>query len=113
MSIASKLDGYARALLMYYPKNDRADGEGSGFTAPAYGLLNVYLGLQSPAGAWDARFFVRNLTNTDKTLTYGPNAEVASVGPINLNFGQSGYYRASTTPLRELGLTLRYAFGSR
>jgi len=49
MPIASKLDGYARALLTYYPKNDRANGAGSGFTA------------------WDARFFVRNLTNTDKT----------------------------------------------
>jgi hypothetical protein len=66
MPIASKLDGYARALLTYYPK----------------------------------------------TLTYSPNAEVASLGPINSSFGQSGYYRASTTPLRELGLTLRYAFGS-
>jgi iron complex outermembrane receptor protein len=107
------MDGYVRGLLTYYPKNDRANGEGSGFTADAYGLLNLYIGARHADGRWDIQLFARNLTNSRKTLTYSPTMEVSSVSPINLNFGQSGYYRTTVTPLREFGITARYSFGSR
>jgi len=113
MPISSAIDGYVRGLLTYYPKNDRANGEGSGFTADAYGLLNLYIGAQHADGRWDIQFFARNLTNTQKPLTYSPTQEVSFVPPVNLNFGQSGYYRTTMTPLREFGIMARYAFGSR
>jgi iron complex outermembrane receptor protein len=111
--ITSAIDGYVRGLLAYYPKNDRANGEGSGFTADAYGTLNLYIGARHSDGGWDVQLFARNLTNTQKTLTYSPNMEVSFLPPTNLNFGQSGYYRTTVTPLREFGITGRYAFGSR
>jgi iron complex outermembrane receptor protein len=111
--LTSTLDGYVRGLYTYYPKNDRASGEGSGFTADAYGLLNLYTGIRSADGAWDVQLFAKNLTNTNKALSYDQTSEKNPIANVNLNFGQSGYYRTSATALREFGITARYAFGSR
>jgi iron complex outermembrane receptor protein len=109
--VTSSIDGYVRGLFNYYPRNDRASGQGTGFTAASYGILNLYLGLRNPGGAWDVQLFARNLTNTQRTLTYEQSPETDPISPVSLNFGQSGYYRTSATPLREFGLTARYAFG--
>jgi iron complex outermembrane receptor protein len=75
--------------------------------------LNVYAGVRSGTGRWDVQLFVRNLAGVKRTLTYNANSELDPVGPVNLNFGDSGYYRTSVVPLREFGITARYAFGSR
>ncbi len=111
MPVTSSMDGYVRGLFNYYPRNDRASGEGTGFTAASYGILNLYMGLRSGSGAWDLQLFARNLTNTKRTLTLAQGAETDPISPVSLNFGQSGYNRTSVTPLREFGLTARYAFG--
>jgi hypothetical protein len=50
--------------------------------------------------------------NTKRTLTYAQSMEVSSVNPISEQFGPSGYYKTSVTPLREFGITVRYAFGT-
>jgi iron complex outermembrane receptor protein len=113
MPITSSMDGYVRGLFTYYPENDRASGEGSGFTAESYGILNLYTGIRSPEGNWEIQLFAKNVTNTENTLTYDPLSERNPMGPVNDNFGDSGYHKTSITPLREFGLTLRYAFGSR
>ncbi len=110
--ITSSMDSYVRGLFTYYPKNDRASGQGSGFTADAYGILNLYAGIRQTEGAWDVQLFVRNLTDTKKALTFEQAQETNNVSGVNMSFGQSGYYRTSVTPLREFGITARYAFGS-
>lgn len=111
--LPASFNGYLRGLLTYYPKNDRASGADSGFTADQYALLNVFTGVRSSKGNWDVQLFARNVTNTRTTLTYGPTSLIDTVSPVNSNFGNSGYYRTSVTPLREFGITARYSFGSR
>ena len=112
-SLTADLEGYVRGLFNYYPENDRASGEGSGFTADAYGLLNLFAGVRSADGAWDVQLFARNVTDTQKTLTLNSNMERSSVSPIALNFGPTGYFETGFTPKREFGVTVRYSFGSR
>lgn len=78
----------------------------------SYGLLNVYVGVRNAEGAWDVSLFVKNALNEETTLSKDPDA-IESYGGINTTFGSSGYYATSTTPRREAGLSVRYAFGSR
>jgi iron complex outermembrane receptor protein len=113
LPVTSSMDTYVRGLFTYYPSNSRANGDGAGFTAPAYGILNLYVGLRSADSGWDIQLFARNLTDTNKTLTYAPQMEKSSDASIAASFGKTGYYATSVTPEREIGLSARYAFGSR
>ncbi|WP_203226070.1 TonB-dependent receptor [Novosphingobium pentaromativorans] len=104
-----QVDGYLRGLLTYYARNPRRD-EGS--VVPAYGLLNLYAGVRSPDGAWDVSLFARNVTGTGvrtsrSTDVYNVAGDLASV------FGSPGYRLVSYTPPREVGLQVRFSFGSR
>jgi iron complex outermembrane receptor protein len=109
LSIARGFEPYVRGLYTYYPENDRQD---RGFTVDNYGLLNLYLGLRDQDGVWDVSFFAKNALKTSETLSRGFD-EVQSPGSVQAIFGTSGYYSTSYSPRREIGLTVRYAFGSR
>jgi iron complex outermembrane receptor protein len=111
--VSEHVDGFLRGLLTYYPKNNRVEPD---FTVDSYSLINVYAGVRANDGAWEASLFARNAFNTQRTT------DVASVQD-NFNTGlsqffpqlvhASGYYQTSTTPRREVGVSLRYAWGSR
>lgn len=108
--INTSLDGYVRGLYTYYPKNDQtATG---GIESDEYGLLNLYAGVRDPEGAWEVSVFAKNLTKASTQLT-GGGSEIASSGGLGAFFGGSGYFDTSYTPRREIGLNVRYAFGSR
>jgi iron complex outermembrane receptor protein len=108
--VAQNIDTYIRGLWTYYPENDQT--ESGGIVAASYNLLNLYLGVRDPGGAWDVSLFGRNVTNTSKILTGGGD-QVSSSGGIGAFFGNSGYNVATMTPQREFGVRVRYAFGSR
>ena len=103
------VEGYMRGLLSYYPKNNRRN---VGYTVPNYGLLNVFAGVRSPDGAWDVNLFARNLTKTD-VQTSSDAGYTEAAGGVSSYFGVSGYRWASYTPPREIGVSVRYAFGVR
>jgi iron complex outermembrane recepter protein len=107
--VTDGVEAFARGLYTYYPQNRHASPD---FVADSYGLLNVYAGVRSPSGAWEVSLFVKNATNTGKTLTKD-NVAIAGVGGSGAYFGSSGYYATSYTPRREVGASVRYAFGSR
>lgn len=102
-------EAYVRGLLSYYPENSRRDVS---YTVPNYGLLNVFAGLRSPDGAWDVNVFARNLTDTKVQTSRDPDYTTPA-GGVTSFFGQSGYRWVSYTPPREVGVSLRYAFGIR
>lgn len=102
-------EGYLRGLFNFYPRNDRAN---PGFVAPTYGLLNLFAGLRSSDGAWDVGLFARNITGTSVRLTREPAFLTPAAG-TDAVFGTSGYRYVSFTREREIGLSVRYAFGSR
>lgn len=102
-------EGYLRGLFNYYPSNDRAN---AGFVAPAYGLLNLFAGVRSPDGAWDIGLFARNVTGTGVQLTRETSYLTPAAG-TDAVFGTSGYRYVSYTRPREVGVNVRFAFGSR
>lgn len=103
------VEGYVRGLLSYYPKNDRRNVS---YTVPDYGLLNVFAGVRSADGAWDVNLFARNLTKTNVETSRDPDYTTAA-GGIATFFGPSGYRWVTYTPPREVGVSVRYAFGVR
>jgi iron complex outermembrane receptor protein len=102
------LDGFVRALLPYSPKNAR---QTPARTIDGYSLLNLYAGVRSQDGAWEASLFAKNALKTDEVLDRDLVAK-DTLG-ASAQFGSSGYYITSTTPRREIGVNIRYAFGSR
>lgn len=118
--VREDVDAFVRGLVSYYPKNsqdpfNRYDSVG------AYGLVNVYAGLRDARSAWELSLFVKNVTNTGKVLSNGPSVlattyqalqppTFSSAAGVTYN---SSYVSTRYTAPREVGLNLRYAFGSR
>jgi iron complex outermembrane receptor protein len=113
--VRGDVDGFVRGLLNYYPENKYIQPN---FTAPKYALLNVYLGLRSDDGAWEASLFARNVLGTEKQLDQSPTPINSLAGSLAGSFPQlnvpSNYFLVPAyTPRREVGVSLRYAWGSR
>jgi iron complex outermembrane recepter protein len=110
-------DGFVRGLYIYYGNNPHAS---EFYVTPAYGIFNLYTGVHSRNGAWEAAFFVKNLFNTQRILEEGyPNITTSTFATT---FGNSGYNTVGLqagsgavgiTPRQEFGLTATYSFGSR
>jgi iron complex outermembrane receptor protein len=112
--VSDKADGFLRVLATYYPENkNRAEPN---FTVDNYSLLNLYAGVRSHDGAWEVSLFARNALNVARAT------DISSVAAnLNTSLSQffpslihpSGYFQTSTTPPREVGINVHYAFGSR
>jgi iron complex outermembrane receptor protein len=114
--VRDELDGFFRILASYYPENkNRVEPN---FTVPNYSLVNLYLGVRSHDGAWEASIFARNAFNNETTLDHGQGANNQN-GALNAAFpylihpAGTGYFSVQTTPRREVGVNVHYAFGSR
>jgi iron complex outermembrane receptor protein len=112
--VRENADGFLRVLATYYPENkDRVEPD---FIVPGYAMLNLYAGVRSHDGAWEASIFARNLLN---------KAVATDVSPVEANLNTSlsqffpnlirpsGYFQTTTTAAREIGVNVHYAFGSR
>lgn len=106
--ISDKVDGFVRGLYNYVPRNSRIS---ENFTARAYGILNAYVGIRSPEGAWEVAAFAKNALNTQRLLSQDFGS--FDYSGLSTQFGSSGYTAVSYTPRREFGLNIRYMFGSR
>ena len=108
MSVTSRADGYIRGLLTYNPRND---GASQGFIVNSYALLNLFVGLRDPGDVWDLSLFAKNVTNT-RVTTSKDFAQLQESGITSTTFGPSGYYATAMTPPLQVGLSVRYSFGS-
>lgn len=108
-SVSSTLDAFVRGNFVYYPDNANAS---EGFVVSEYGLLNMFAGVRSEGGAWEVSVFALNLGNTSQILSRNAVAVTSSGGASNFFPGASGYNTIGYTPRREIGLSVRYAFGS-
>ncbi len=95
-------DAYVRALYNYYGEQDNT---GRDFEADAYGILNVFAGLRGVSSPWEISIWAKNLLDEDTLLERGQPQTVYGIFP-------TGYYTVRYVPEREVGLTLRYAFGN-
>jgi iron complex outermembrane recepter protein len=109
----TSIDGFVRGLFNYYGRNPNVS---QFYTAPAYGILNLFLGTRSQDDTWEAEIFAKNaLNNKTILLQGGPGAPTidSANGALAAEFGSSGYYGTMVTPRPELGITATYRFGSR
>lgn len=115
--VRDNVDGFFRVLANYYPENKYAEPN---FVTPGYGLVNLYLGVRSHDGAWEASVFARNALGAERALDVGTqqaNLNTAlgtffsspSLGLVR----PSGYFVTTETARREVGVSVHYAFGSR
>ncbi len=108
------MDGFLRVLATIYPENkNRAEPN---FVVPNYTTLNLYAGVRSHDGAWEASVFARNVLNT-AVATDISGAMTNLNNSLNQSFASinhaTGYFQAITTPPREVGINIHYAWGSR
>jgi iron complex outermembrane receptor protein len=111
--INDDLNGFFRVLATYYPQNkNRAEPN---FTVDQYSLLNLYLGVRSRDGAWEASLFARNALNAQRALdVQGVQTNLPLTNLTGLNFAHNtGYYQTLMTPEREVGINVHYSWGSR
>lgn len=106
------LEGYFRFNLNIKGNNPNYGNFATGNVfrpTPSYAVLDLFAGITGQENAWELGFYAKNVTNKQAELSrtatlnnvYGPYA----VAP-------SGYNTVRTSLPRELGVTLRYAFGS-
>lgn len=100
MPLAS-VEGYVRGLFTYAPSNDNVRPN---FTAPSYGLLNLYLGVRGGSPVWDVGIWAKNVLDKQSILDMEPSSAFAGTFA-------TGYNNVSYTSRREYGATLRYSFG--
>lgn len=106
--VSDSLDGYVRGLYSYYAENDNKHDNTD---IDAYGLFNLYLGVQDNNAGWEVQLFAKNLFNEGSTTTWEDGDVDARLAG---GFGfPSGYSESGYTPPREVGINVRYAFGSR
>lgn len=113
--VTDEVDAYIRGLFNLYPSYTQ-DPTYSFDNVKNYSQLNLYTGIRSPNGAWEVSLYGKNLLNTQRVLS-------ATNGPVTTGFAgvngapgvtyTSDYLEITTTPPREFGLNLRFAFGSR
>jgi iron complex outermembrane receptor protein len=115
LPLAQGLDGFVRSFVKYYPRNPNA---ARGFVVPSYAIANLYLGVRDPKSAWEGSLFVKNIGNRTVLVNRSP-FQVQEQGGLNAVFGNPGYYdtissgsQLVTAPM-QIGVNLRYAFGSR
>ena len=112
------MDVYVRGLFSYYPKNTRRT---AALTIDNYSLLNLYTGVRARDGAWEAGLFVKNALKTDELLDRKTTPINTALNPFNgalpaaspFRAVSSNYFEKALTPRREVGINVRYAFGSR
>ena len=120
-AVSDDIDVFVRGLLTYYPKNTRRT---AAMVIDNYSLLNLYTGVRAHDGGWEAGLFVKNALKEDKVLDRKPTPLNAALNAFNgalprppaaspFRAQTSNYFEKLLTPRREVGINIRYAFGSR
>jgi iron complex outermembrane receptor protein len=107
-----KFDGFVRFNLAHRGANPNF---GYVTSAKAYDLFDLFAGLRAQDGAWEVLAYAKNLFNekSELTRTQLTNNLLPAGGSVSNTFGAPGYFLVSSTVPREIGVQLRYAFGSR
>jgi iron complex outermembrane receptor protein len=101
-------NGYLRSVINFQG-NDPNFGTSVEPTR-AYTLVDLFGGFTAKDSGWDIGAYAKNVF--DRRIVLTSNGIVTGFGVDQL-FGPSGYNAVTTTPPREVGVMLRYSFGSR
>ncbi len=115
--LSGSLEGYFRFNASYRGENPNfrnfgkpdATGKIVYRKTPAYAIVDLFAGLTGNQGGWDLGVYAKNVF--DKQVELNRSAVTNSVFPLFA--APAGYDTVFTSRPREIGVTLRYAFGSR
>ena len=111
LPITNSIDGYFRFNVNFQGDNPNFGNFRNGTTfksTPSYALVDIFAGLTGGSSNWDLGFYGKNVFNKQVEL-----ARVATINSVFPSFAApAGYDVVRTSRPRELGVTLRYAFGS-
>lgn len=113
--LGAEIEGYVRGQLSLYG-DSKGDQSNPYDDVDSYQLLNLYAGIRSGDGRWDLGLYAKNVTNTERVLTRAANpltVAYRTAVPAAAAVGVSSYREVTMTPEREVGISLRWAFGSR
>jgi iron complex outermembrane receptor protein len=115
--VSSHVDAYLRGLLNF-SGNSRTDPTNIYDDVGSYGLVNMFAGIRDPKGAWEVSLFAKNLFDTTKTLSRTNPLLTSYLIPTGATTTVAATYTSTytgvtSTALREFGINVRYAFGSR
>ena len=108
--IINGANAFLRGLYTFYGRNPHAS---LFYVTPSYGILDLYAGLRSADGAWEAALFAKNALNAQKILSTSLGNPAIASSSLATTFGSSGYYNVALTPRQQFGVTATYSFGSR
>lgn len=106
-------DGYVRFNVNYQGHNPNYGNfpvAGNFTSNKAYAIVDLFAGLTGNKGGWDVGLYAKNLFN--KRLALTRDLLLNNVYPA-FAAADDGYDQVLVNPPREVGVTLRYAFGSR
>ena len=108
----SSIGGYFRFNVNYQGKNPNFGNFRTGTTfrsTPSYAIVDLFAGLTGPDSAWDLGFYAKNVFDKQVEL-----ARVPTINSVYSTFSApSGYDVVRASRPREIGVTVRYSFGSR
>jgi iron complex outermembrane receptor protein len=107
--ISGAVDGFLRGNIAYYPDNPNQSREAN-VVIGKYVMLDMFTGIRSPEGDWEVSLFAKNILNTQQIIEQDLAAAPITAGGNTFNLG---YTRIGYTQPREVGLNVRYRFGSR
>lgn len=119
LPVSDNAEVFARGLFNYYGAS-KNEPNNAFDDLDAYGLLNLYAGLRNPDGGWELNLYAKNVFNTIKATRFDPPASTSyqELAPptFRTTVGKafnSTYSNVQINAARELGISLRFAIGSR
>lgn len=104
-------EGFIRTLVTW-----RGSGKGDLLnqfdSTKSYALVNLFLGVRDPEGAWDVTVYGRNLFNTRRVTARTGVAQTTNLRDAGAS-SATNYVGINVTDPREFGVTARFAIGSR
>ncbi|TCM20471.1 iron complex outermembrane receptor protein [Novosphingobium sp. PhB165] len=110
--LSSSIDGYLRGLVTFYGKS-KNDPTNPIDDISAYGLINLFAGIRAADDSWDIGIYAKNMLDTDRVLSRTATAPVSGASVVGGVAPASAYRNISMTAEREVGITARFAIGSR
>jgi outer membrane receptor protein involved in Fe transport len=105
--LSNSLVGFGRALVYYYPSNPNSSAT---YVVPAYGLVNLYLGVRDAHHRWEVTAYAKNIFKNE-TVTSKGTTDTWGNG-LAAFFGEhTGYFSATLPARREFGVTGHFQLG--
>ncbi|MFA7585218.1 MAG: TonB-dependent receptor [Novosphingobium sp.] len=111
--LSDSTDAYLRGFVNYNGKSQN-DPNNAIDDIKAYALVNLFLGIRDPDGAWDLGVYAKNVFDSRRVLTRNANAAVTGYRSLlGASNGVTSYRSITYSAPREFGVHARMSFGSR